>query len=107
MANGDSPYQCPGARLYATPEHVRTERTLLAATAANGAAALPGAAVDRFLRSLAESGLELGVDQAAALRGIATSGSRVESLIGPAGTGKSFVVGTLARAWQTHPVPGE
>jgi hypothetical protein len=34
------------------------------------------------------------------VRGVLTSGSGVESLIGPAGTGKSFVVGTLARAWQ-------
>jgi MoxR-like ATPase len=33
------------------------------------------------------------------VRGILTSGARVETLVGPAGTGKSFVVGTLARAW--------
>ena len=33
------------------------------------------------------------------MRGVLTSGARVESLVGPAGTGKSFVVGALARAW--------
>ena len=43
--------------------------------------------------------MELGVDQAVAVRGVLTSGARVETLVGPAGTGKSFVVGTLARAW--------
>ena len=43
--------------------------------------------------------MELGADQAAALRGILTSGANVQSLVGPAGTGKSFVVGVLNHAW--------
>ncbi|WP_300007459.1 MobF family relaxase [Pseudonocardia sp.] len=99
LANGQSPYQAPGAQLYATPEQVRTERALVAATAAGGAAALPGPAARRFLEQLRESGLELGVDQAAAVRGVLTSGAQVESLVGPAGTGKSFVVCTIAHGW--------
>ena len=33
------------------------------------------------------------------MHGVLTSGARVESLVGPAGTGKSFVVGAIARAW--------
>jgi hypothetical protein len=99
LDNGDSAYQAPGSRLYATPEHVRTERALVAATTSGGATALPHPVADRFLRSLAESGIELGSDQAAAVRGVLTSGARVETLVGPAGTGKSFVVGTIARAW--------
>jgi len=99
LDNGDSSYQAPGSRLYATPEHVRTERALVAATASGGAAALPHPVPDRFLRALAESGIELGPDQAAAVRGVLTSGARVETLVGPAGTGKSFIVGTIAQAW--------
>lgn len=99
LDNGDSAYQAPGSRLYATPEHVRTERALVAATTSGGATALPHPVADRFVRSLAESGIELGPDQAAAVRGVLTSGARVETLVGPAGTGKSFVVGTIARAW--------
>ncbi|MGH3613313.1 MAG: ATP-dependent DNA helicase [Pseudonocardia sp.] len=35
-----------------------------------------------------------------------TSGARVESLVGPAGTGKSFVVGALARAWSDPQLTG-
>ena len=99
LANGES--ALPGARreLYATPDHVRTERVLVAATAAGGAAALPQPVAARFLDGLRESGIELGVDQAAAVRGVLTSGARVESLVGPAGTGKSFVVGAIARGW--------
>ncbi|MGD9528652.1 MAG: MobF family relaxase [Pseudonocardia sp.] len=106
LANGQSSYQAPGARLYATPEHVRTERALVAATASRGAAALPPDAAQRFLDGLRAEGLELGADQAAAVRGVLTSGARVESLVGPAGTGKSFVVGTIARAWADPALSG-
>jgi len=31
---------------------------------------------------------------------VLTSGAAVEALVGPAGTGKSFVLGVLAQAWQ-------
>ncbi len=99
LDNGASSFESPGGRLYATPDQVHTERALVAATAAGGAAALPDVAARRFVEQLRESGIELGVDQAAAVRGILTSGAQVECLVGPAGTGKSFVVGALARAW--------
>ncbi|GAY11645.1 relaxase TrwC/conjugal transfer protein TraA/DNA primase, conjugative [Pseudonocardia sp. N23] len=103
LANGDSAYEQPGGRLYATPEQVRTERFLVAATAQGGATALPREQARRFLDELAESGIELGADQAAAVRGVLTSGARIESLVGPAGTGKSFIVGAIARGWTTAP----
>ncbi len=99
LDNGKSAFQAPGALLYATPDHVRTERALVAASTDRGATALPRQVAAQFLTSLAESGIELGVDQAAAVRGVLTSGARVECLIGPAGTGKSFVVGAIARGW--------
>ncbi|PRX47744.1 conjugative relaxase-like TrwC/TraI family protein [Prauserella shujinwangii] len=100
LADGRSAYQAPGGQRYATPEHVHTERALTAATVEGGAAAVTTTAAQRFVEQLRETGIELGADQAAAVRGVLTSGARVESLIGPAGTGKSFVVGALARAWQ-------
>ncbi|WP_156515785.1 ATP-dependent DNA helicase, partial [Amycolatopsis regifaucium] len=92
----------PGRRLYATPEHVHTERALAAATARGGAPALDVSDVDGFVSALADAGMVLGADQAAAVRGVLTSGAAVESLVGPAGTGKSFVVGALAKAWQDN-----
>ncbi len=98
-ADGRSAYEQPGGRRYATPEHIHTERLLLASTTRRGAPTLSAATANGFIASLAEAGVELGVDQAAAVRGILTSGAAVESLVGPAGTGKSFVVGTLAKAW--------
>ena len=100
VANGRSAYEAPGGRLYATPDHVRTERALTSSTVQGGAAAMPSVRAAEFLEQLAEGGIELGADQAAAVRGVLTSGARIESLVGPAGTGKSFVVGALAKAWQ-------
>jgi conjugative relaxase-like TrwC/TraI family protein len=99
LANGRSAYEAPGGRLYATPAHIHTER-LLASEANRTAPALTRQQAAAFVDSLAEVGVELGADQAAAVRGVLTSGASVETLVGPAGTGKSFVVGALAKAWQ-------
>ena len=95
-----SAYQAAGAQLYVHARSTCAPSALLAATTARrrrGAAATEVA--QRFLDGLREPGIELGADQAAAVRGVLTSGARVETLVGPAGTGKSFVVGALARAW--------
>ncbi len=100
LADGRSAYEAPGGRLYATHEHIHTERLLRAAAAAGGAPAVALSDAAGFVAALAEAGIELGADQAAAVRGILTSGAAVETLVGPAGTGKSFVVGALAKAWQ-------
>jgi conjugative relaxase-like TrwC/TraI family protein len=99
LANGQSAYDGPGRRLYATPEHIHTERALAESTARREAPALAATTADGFVSALAEAGIELGADQAAAVRGVLSSGASVESLVGPAGTGKSFVVGALAKAW--------
>ena len=107
LDNGDSSMRAPGGRVYSTPDQVRSERILLAATSARDGAALSEQAADRFLEQLSAEGVELGADQAAAVRGILTSGARVETLVGPAGTGKSFVVGMLARGWFDPPPVGD
>src|SRR6266487_1304616 len=100
LADGRSAYEPPGGRLYATPGHVHTERTLLASTSRRGLPALDSGSAAGFVASLAEAGIELGADQAAAVRGVLSSGAEVEALVGPAGTGKSFTVGVIAKAWQ-------
>jgi conjugative relaxase-like TrwC/TraI family protein len=100
LDGGQSVYDAPGGRLYATPEHVHSERSLLASTTRSTAPALATSTVEQFVTSLAESGIELSADQAAAVQGVLTSGAAIESLVGPAGTGKSFVVGALAKAWR-------
>lgn len=90
----------PGAAKYTAPGQIAAERALRAAAVERGAAAVSDAVVSVAIARLAESGVELGHDQAVALRGIATSGARVEVLAAPAGTGKSFVVGALAEVWR-------
>jgi conjugative relaxase-like TrwC/TraI family protein len=99
LANGKSSWEAPGGARYATAEHIHTERVLVEAAARRGAPALSPATVDTFLAALAAEGIKLGTDQAAAVRGMLGSGACVESLVGPAGTGKSFVTGVLAQAW--------
>ncbi|NYD39861.1 MobF family relaxase [Actinomycetospora corticicola] len=103
LADGRSAYEASGAALFATPTHVHTERAMLSAVARHDLPpAAPLHAIDTFLTDLRDTGFDLGADQAAAVRGVLTSGARVETLVGPAGTGKSFVVGAIARAW-SHP----
>jgi conjugative relaxase-like TrwC/TraI family protein len=100
MANGQAAYERPGGHLYATEAHLRSERALRAAAVERTAARVTPDLATAFLDELREVGIELGVDQAAAVRGVLTSGASVESFVGPAGTGKSFVVGAIAHAWQ-------
>lgn len=100
LADGRPAYERPGSRVYATDAHLRSERALRAAALDHSAAAISHDAAARFITGVADSGIDLGPDQAAAVRGVLSSSSRVESLVGPAGTGKSFVVGLIAQAWQ-------
>ncbi|MGY4772886.1 MobF family relaxase (plasmid) [Kribbella sp. CWNU-51] len=99
-ADGSSAYSAPGATRYVTPDHLKAERQLATAGYARGSVAMTAPDAEGFVKRLAAAGLELGDDQAAAVRGILTSGAKVETLIGPAGTGKSRVVGALAKAWE-------
>ena len=108
LADGRSSFEAPTRKRYATPEHLDIERLLRVATAKRDArVALSPDAAHRFTQQLARCGIELGADQHAAVTGILTSGARVESLIGPAGTGKSFVLGVLAKAWQDPDLWGD
>jgi len=99
LANGQSPYTAPTGALYTTDGQCTAEHALRAAAVERGAVAVPVALADQAAARFAESGVTLGADQAAALRGVLTSGARIEVLMAAAGTGKSFVVGAIADAW--------
>ncbi|MGQ0842801.1 MAG: MobF family relaxase [Sporichthyaceae bacterium] len=99
LANGTSAYDAPGRSMFTTPDHIRSERLLRDGAATGTARALSSEQIRHLLTGLAESGLELGHDQTNAVRGVLGSGAAVECLVGPAGTGKSFVVGVLAKGW--------
>lgn len=51
-------------------------------------------------------GVRLAPDQVAAVEAIATSGRRVDVLVGPAGTGKTTTLAALRAAWETTHGPG-
>ena len=100
LADGRSAYEMPGGRRYATAGHLSAELALRDAAIERGAPIAEREDVRTFLAALGKAGMQLGEDQAAAVTGILTSGAKVEALVGPAGTGKSYVVGALAKAWQ-------
>ena len=104
LANGESVYARHGSTRYATPGQLAAERALIAAAVQRGAAQLDDRQVDAVTARFATSGMTLGADQEAALRGVLTSGAQVEVLTAAAGTGKSFVVGAIADSW-TNPPP--
>ena len=105
LANGGSVYARPGTARYATPGGLAAEKAVRASLVERGAPTLTAAQVDAVVARFVESGVTLGPDQQAALRGVLTSGARVEVLVAAAGTGKSFVVGAIADAWTRPPSP--
>jgi conjugative relaxase-like TrwC/TraI family protein len=99
---GRSVYAAPGADQFATRGQLAAERAMRAAAVRRGAVAFSEAEAQAVVARFAEAGRELSADQAAALRGVLSSGAMVEVLSAAAGTGKSFTVGALAEAWQDN-----
>ena len=94
--DGQSVYQQHGAERFTTDHGMDQEMRILAV-----ARQLDGPRVDPDLvDSHMASQPGLSVDQAEAARQVLTSGRRVEALVGPAGTGKTYTMGTVARVWR-------
>lgn len=106
LDNGHSAFARPGSARYASPGQLAADHQLRAAMVLRGAHRFTDEQAGRVLDRFAAAGRRLGVDQAAAVRGVLTSGARVEVLCAAPGTGKSFVVGALADAW-TDPALGD
>jgi conjugative relaxase-like TrwC/TraI family protein len=99
LANGQSPYASPSGALFTVAGQLSAEHALRAAAVIRGAAHFTDRDAGEIVEQFAEAGRTLSVDQAAALRGVLTSGAMVEVLCAAPGTGKSFVVGALADVW--------
>jgi hypothetical protein len=92
LANGASAYADPAGTRYALQGQLVTEHGLRRAAVRRGAPA-----VDRASELVSgRFGTALSPGQKQALVGILQSGARIETLVGPAGTGKSTVVGAFA-----------
>lgn len=61
-----------------------------------GAAVVPLVTVEQAIAECST----LGADQSAMVRAITTSGHRLQCVLGPAGSGKSFAANVAARAWE-------
>jgi conjugative relaxase-like TrwC/TraI family protein len=82
---------------YATEAHLRTEERLANFAGERGAPTVP---VDKVEEVIAQRGLKGA--QAEFVRAAATSGRKVDVLVGPAGAGKSFSLAALTEVWESH-----
>ncbi|MQA13476.1 MAG: relaxase domain-containing protein [Pseudonocardiaceae bacterium] len=98
-ADGSPVYTNPSGARYAAPGQLAADHALRVAAVRRGAARLSADEAAAALSRFSKSGVELGADQAAAVRGVLTSGARVETLLAAAGTGKSFTIGAIADTW--------
>jgi hypothetical protein len=121
-ADGRSVYQRHGGIKYATKVQVSREEKLVAQAGARGAPTMTREEAARALGAEAaelEAALHeppdaevrtiacgLRMDQAAAAFYVLTSDRRVEAIVGPAGSGKSYVLAAIGRAWPHGRVVG-
>lgn len=99
LPDGGSVFVQPGQARFAAEHQPAAERESRRAAVRRGAFAVPRESANALVGGYSRGGFALGEDQAAAVRGVLTSGAEVEVLSAPAGTGKSVVVGALADAW--------
>jgi len=102
LADGRPVHARPGSDRWTAPDQLAAERLLREAAVERVAARCTTDEAAAVLERVADSGIELGGDQAAALRGIVSSGAQLQTLVAPAGSGKSFVVGQTAAVWAEH-----
>ena len=93
---GADPYGRPTDDQFAATFTLEAEQALRRLAVQRGAHRLDAADVAAWLDTNAPT---IGEDQRAAVTGIASSDAVLSVLVGPAGTGKSFAMGTLAGAW--------
>ena len=102
-ADGTSRFRPKGHELYTTAIVVDAEARLLdAGRETNGPSVTTGTVAAVTSAALPGRTHSLSVDQALAVEHIATSGRRLDVLVGPAGTGKSIAMAGLRAAWEAE-----
>ncbi|MCQ8194683.1 MobF family relaxase [Streptomyces rugosispiralis] len=82
---------------YATEEHIRVEERLRQFAGERGAPTVPAELVEEVIERRGLKGA-----QADFVRSAATSGRKVDLLVGPAGAGKSYTLAALTEVWESH-----
>ena len=102
--DGTSMFDRPSEAAFTTTAVLDAEGRLLAGAQDLTAPAFPAALLQGWPRPI--PGQRFSSDQQAAVVGIATSGRRLDVLVGPAGTGKTRTLAVLTRAWAQVHGPG-
>jgi conjugative relaxase-like TrwC/TraI family protein len=101
--DGSSRFRAKGHEIYTTATLIDAEARLLdAGREMDGPAVATDAGAAAASAPLPGRDHPLSVDQALAVEQIATSGRRLDVLVGPAGTGKSTTMAGLRAAWQAE-----
>jgi hypothetical protein len=102
-ADGTSRFRAKGHEIYTTATLIEAEARLLdAGREGDGPALSTGKLVAVTSVTLPGRDHPLSIDQALAVEQIATSGRRLDVLVGPAGTGKSTTMAGLRVAWEAE-----
>ena len=102
-ADGTSRFRARGHEVYTTSTLLEAEARLLGASRqADGPVVATGTVAAVTDANLPGRGHGLSLDQAVAIEQIATSGRRLDVLVGPAGTGKSTTMAGLRAVWETE-----
>ncbi len=98
-SDGTTQYSVSRAQLFTSSAVLDAEQRMVAAAGLTDGRRASDTDVDlAFAESLA-NGIELNLGQQELVRGMATSGARVQVAIAPAGSGKTTAMAALARAW--------
>lgn len=97
--DASSMYTVYGAEQYTSSRVLAAEERLVAAAAVRDGRVATSDAVDLALLESTANGITLNAGQAALVRGMATSGARLQLAIAPAGAGKTTAMRALAAAW--------
>lgn len=96
----ESVYTVHGAEHYTSARVLAAEQRIVATAARTDGRTVDSGAVDLALLESAANGAALNAGQVALVRGMATSGARLQLAIAPAGAGKTTAMRALARAWE-------
>ncbi|WP_142027252.1 MobF family relaxase [Blastococcus colisei] len=97
--DGASVYTVAGSRLYTSQAVLDAEHLLVAAAGRTDGRRAEPTAVEWALLESAANGVVLNPGQAHLVRQLATSGTRLQLALAPAGSGKTTALAVLSRAW--------
>jgi DNA primase catalytic core len=98
--DGVSVYTVAATQLYTSEQVLAAECSLLATASRTDGRRCTPATIECALVESAANGIELNPGQARLVRDLACSGSRLQVVLAPAGTGKTTALSVLARAWR-------